>query len=73
MRVAQALLVTDAAVLICGGLFSLFFVPPSLGEPYISSGRLLYGGLPTILGAASLVWAIRLGFGGRAEKPNLMG
>lgn len=60
MRIAQAMLVTDAAVLVVYGALSLLFVPGSANEPYWSSGRLLYGVLPAGLGLASAVTAIWL-------------
>lgn len=50
MKIAQAMLVTDGAVLFCYGAVSLLLVPVSAHEPYLSSGRLLYGVLPTALG-----------------------
>jgi len=65
MRVAQFFLTTDGAVLFCYGAMSLFFVAGAPGEPYLSSGRLLYGVLPTVLGLGSFVCAVWLGFGRR--------
>jgi hypothetical protein len=62
IRIAQALLTTDGAVLFCYGAISLLFVPGSAGEPYLSSGRLLYGVLPAVLGLGSLACAVWLGF-----------
>jgi hypothetical protein len=59
-RVAQAFLITDGAVLSCYGALSLLFLPPPPGEPYLSSGRLLYGVLPIVLGLASFVCALWL-------------
>jgi hypothetical protein len=41
MRVAQALLTTDGVVLLWYGIVSLLFVPGTIGEAYLSSGRLL--------------------------------
>jgi hypothetical protein len=62
MKIAQALLVSDSAALLCYGLSSLLFVQSAIGEGYWSMGRLLYGVLPTILGTASAAWAIWLSF-----------
>jgi hypothetical protein len=62
MKIAQAMLVTDGVVLLCYGALSLLFVPGSVHEPYLSSGRVLYGVLPAALGVGSLVCAIWLGF-----------
>ncbi len=62
IRIAQALLTTDGAVLFCYGTISLLFVPGSASEPYLSSGRLLYGVLPAVLGLGSLTCAVWLGF-----------
>ncbi len=67
MRVAQALLTTDGAVLFCYGAVSLLFVPGSPNEPYLSSGRLLYGVLPVVLGLGSFVCAVWLSFGARTD------
>jgi hypothetical protein len=61
MKLAQVLLTTDGAVLFCYGVVSLFFVPGAVGEPYLSSGRVLYGVLPALLGLASVMCAIQLG------------
>jgi hypothetical protein len=54
----QVLLATDGAVLSCYETVSLLFVPGSIHEPYLSSGRLLYGVLPAVLGLASLVCVV---------------
>ncbi len=61
MRVAQALLATDGVVLLWYGVASLLLVPGATGEAYLSSGRLLYGILPTALGAASIGCALWIG------------
>lgn len=65
VRVAQGLLVTDGAVLLCYGVVSLLFVPGGLNESYLSSGRLLYGVVPTILGLGSLICAVWVGLASR--------
>ena len=57
MRIAQMLLTTDGAILFIYGIVSLLFVPSSAGEPYLSSGRILYGILPSALGLASVACA----------------
>lgn len=62
MRVAQALLTTDGAILFCYGVVSLLFVPGSVGEPYLFSGRVLYGVLPAVVGLGSLACAVWLSF-----------
>jgi hypothetical protein len=66
-RFAIALLLTDGAVLICFGLTSLLFVPPSFGESYLSYGRFLYGMLPTFLGLVSVACASWLAIGDRGH------
>ena len=68
IRVAQSLLVTDGAVLFCYGLVSLLLVPGAPGEVYLSSSRLLYGVLPTVLGLASIVCAVWISSVRRAES-----
>jgi len=62
MRIAQMMLILDAAVLFCYGLVSLLFVQGSVNEPYLSSGRLFYDVLPTVLGLGSLGCAVWLSF-----------
>ncbi len=61
MNIAQALLITDGAVLFCYGAVSLLLVPGAVHETYLSSGRLLYGVLPTALGLGSFACAVWLG------------
>lgn len=54
------LLGSDGIFLLLYGLSSLLLVPGSIGEPYLSTSRMLYGVLPTALGVISLgcaVWA----------------
>lgn len=68
IRVAQSLLATDGAVLFCYGLVSLLFVPGAPGETYLSSSRLLYGVLPTVLGLASIVCAVWVSLARRPES-----
>lgn len=68
MRIAQMLLTTDGAILFIYGIVSLLFVPSSAGEPYLSSGRILYGILPSALGLASVACAVWLNFG-QARRP----
>jgi hypothetical protein len=54
------LLGSDGIFLLLYGLSSLLLVPGSVGESYLSTSRMLYGVLPTALGAVSLgcaVWA----------------
>jgi hypothetical protein len=69
-RVAQALLVTDAAVLFVYGLVSLLLTPGSPGEPYLSWGRMLYGVLPTALGLGSFGCAVWLALGRSGPSPE---
>jgi hypothetical protein len=61
LRLAQVFLTTDGAVLLVYGMISLLFVPGSAHEPYLSSGRMLYGVLPAVLGLSSVACAIWLG------------
>lgn len=61
-RLAQLFLTTDGAILFVYGMVSLLFVPGSAHEPYLSSGRMLYGVLPAILGLGSVASAIWLVF-----------
>jgi hypothetical protein len=61
MRVAQALLTTDGALLFCHGAISLLLVPSSPGQPYFFSGRMIHGVLPATLGLGSFVCAVWLG------------
>ncbi len=61
-RAAQIILTTDAAFLLWYGALSLLFTPGSVNEPYLSSGRILYGVLPAALGVASAIAAVWLGF-----------
>jgi hypothetical protein len=71
LRIAQGLLVTDGAVLFCYGAVSLLFVSGAPRESYLSSGRLLYGVLPTVLGLGSLIVAVWLGFPSRRESARV--
>jgi hypothetical protein len=64
MKIAQAMWVTDGAVLLCYGALSLLFVPASAHAPYLSSGRWFYGVLPATLGLGSLACALWLGLAG---------
>ncbi len=68
MKIAEAMLVTDGAVLLGYGALSLLFVPGSAHEPYLSSGRWFYGVLPATLGLASLACALWLGLAGLRSR-----
>ena len=59
------LLTTDGAVLFVYGMVSLLLVPNGPQEPYLSTGRLLYGVLPAVLGLASGACALWLAFAPR--------
>lgn len=55
IRVAQGLLVTDAAVLFCYGALSLLFVPGLPGQPYLivaPKGEMLRKGFSAVVAAA---------------------
>ena len=60
LRIAQGILVTDGAVLICYGIISLLFVPSPVGEPYLTISRVLYGVGPPVLGLVSASCAVWL-------------
>jgi hypothetical protein len=67
-RVVQIFLTTDAAFLLWYGALSLLFTPGSVYEPYLSSGRILYGVLPAALGLGSAACAVWIGFAPAKES-----